>query len=64
MNDEETIECVRRMLMGMLNSIEQEREVYCIFADETNQILLEHIKAFKQLLEKAEKILERKNDIK
>lgn len=67
MNDKQIVEYVRNMIIVNLNQYIQNKtgdvrllmsEIYNLENDENNETLLGHIKGVKELLEKAEKIIE------
>ena len=67
MNDKQIIEYVRDMIKANLNQYIETgdtktilSELYNLDNDKNNEVLLEHIKGVKALLEKAEQIIERK----
>ena len=67
MNDKQIIEYVRDMIKANLHQYIKTgdtkmilSELYNLDNDKNNEVLLEHIKGVKALLEKAEQIIERK----
>lgn len=70
MNDKQIIEYVRDMIKANLHQYIKTgdtkmilSELYNLDNDKNNEVLLEHIKGVKALLEKAEQIIERKTNL-
>lgn len=67
MNDKQIVEYCKKLILANLHQYAEQdpgtilNEIYSIEDDETNKILLAHLKGVKELLEKGIKILERKN---
>ena len=67
MNDKQIVEYVRKLIKANLNQYIETgdtktilAEIYNLDNDKDNKVLLEHIKGVKELLEKAEQIIEQK----
>ena len=65
MNDKQIVEYVRKLIKANLNQYIETgdtktilAEIYNLDNDKDNKVLLEHIKGVKELLEKAEQIIE------
>ena len=63
MNDKQIVEYVRKLIKANLNQYIETGDTKTILAeiynlDNDNKVLLEHIKGVKELLEKAEQIIE------
>ena len=63
MNDKQIVEYVRKLIKANLNQYIETGDTKTILAeiynlDKDNKVLLEHIKGVKELLEKAEQIIE------
>ena len=62
MSDEKIIEYVRYIVLNNLNHNGFTKECAYVMNDETNRLLLEHIKGLIALFEKAKEILEKGGD--
>lgn len=67
MNDKQIVEYARKLIKANLNQYIETgdtktilAEIYNLDNDKDNKVLLEHIKGVKELLEKAEQIIEQK----
>ena len=63
MNDKQIVETVKQMILVNLNYNNCTRDVVSLMVDETNKVLLAHIKGIIALFQKAKEILERGKNV-
>ena len=62
MTDKQIVEYVKRMIVYNLDNNDCQKEAILINFDDTNKLLLAHIKGLIELFKKAKEILEKESD--